>query len=111
MGWPQSGSLDQHVNRCDGVGWAEGTWSGYLVHSCPGPLIPCTVRLCVVPYFPAPPTDDQDDLLNSTHPHYMPALNKHLAAEGTRVTDFIVSTPLCCPARTSLFTGEYAHCT
>ncbi|KAG2496607.1 hypothetical protein HYH03_005428 [Edaphochlamys debaryana] len=55
-------------------------------------------------------TDDQDDILNSTHPYYMPYLNTHLGQGGTRLSNFLVSTGLCCPARTSLFTGRLAHC-
>ncbi|KAG2487607.1 hypothetical protein HYH03_013746 [Edaphochlamys debaryana] len=55
-------------------------------------------------------TDDQDDLLNSTHPHFMPALNARLAQEGTRLSNFVVPTGFCCPARTSLLTGRYSHC-
>ncbi len=70
-------------------------------------------------HFPLPPTpfapvvllvDDQDELLNSTHPHYMPALDKHLAQGGTRLSDFTVPTPVCCPARAALLTGQYPHC-
>ncbi|KAG2484799.1 hypothetical protein HYH03_016452 [Edaphochlamys debaryana] len=56
-------------------------------------------------------TDDQDDLLNSTHPHFMPALDKHLRQQGTRLSNFVVSTGVCCPARVSLHTGRLAHCT
>ncbi|KAG2485149.1 hypothetical protein HYH03_016135 [Edaphochlamys debaryana] len=56
-------------------------------------------------------TDDQDDVMNTTHPYYMPALNRHLAQGGTRLPNFLVSTGVCCPARVSAFTGRYAHCT
>ncbi|KAG2492464.1 hypothetical protein HYH03_009405 [Edaphochlamys debaryana] len=56
-------------------------------------------------------TDDQDDVLNSTHPHYMPALHRLLGQGGTRLSNFLVSTGVCCPARTSLLTGRLAHCT
>ncbi|KAG2500456.1 hypothetical protein HYH03_002023 [Edaphochlamys debaryana] len=37
-------------------------------------------------------------------------MNKLIAQEGTRLSNFIVSTGLCCPARASLFTGRFAHC-
>jgi arylsulfatase A-like enzyme len=30
-------------------------------------------------------------------------------AKGTRFSDAYVTTPLCCPARASIFTGRYAH--
>ncbi|PNW88050.1 hypothetical protein CHLRE_01g012126v5 [Chlamydomonas reinhardtii] len=41
----------------------------------------------------------------------MPALNRLLGAGGTRMSNFVVPTGLCCPARTSLLTGKLAHCT
>ena len=49
--------------------------------------------------------------MNSTHPYYMPALNALIAAQGTRVSNFLVSTGVCCPARASVLTGKLAHCT
>ncbi|GLI61011.1 hypothetical protein VaNZ11_003273 [Volvox africanus] len=55
-------------------------------------------------------TDDQDEVLNSTHPAYMPALNYLLGARGTRFANTLVSTSVCCPARVSLLTGRLAHC-
>lgn len=75
------------------------------------PMPPPRTRggMALLPNFVVIMSDDQDDLLNSTHPHYMPALNKHLGLGGARLTDFTVSTPLCCPARTALLTGQYAH--
>ncbi len=50
-------------------------------------------------------------MTNTTHPYYMPALHRHVATRGTRFTDVTASTPLCCPARATLMTGMYAHCT
>jgi arylsulfatase A-like enzyme len=49
-------------------------------------------------------TDDQrwDSLF------YMPAVKK-LAKEGMNFTNSFVNDPLCCPARTSFMTGQYAH--
>lgn len=49
--------------------------------------------------------------MNSTHPYYMPALNSLIAAQGTRLSNFLVSTGVCCPARASVLTGKLAHCT
>ncbi|KAG2492462.1 hypothetical protein HYH03_009403 [Edaphochlamys debaryana] len=41
----------------------------------------------------------------------MPALHRLLGQGGTRLSNFLVSTGVCCPARTSLLTGRLAHCT
>ncbi len=53
----------------------------------------------------------QDDILNSTHRTYMPALNRLLGDGGTRFSNTLVSTSVCCPARVSLLTGRLPHCT
>jgi N-acetylglucosamine-6-sulfatase len=34
---------------------------------------------------------------------------KIIGSNGVEFSDFIVSYPLCCPSRATLFTGEYAH--
>ena len=57
-----------------------------------------------------PPPRPQDDVLNSTHLAYMPALNSLLGSRGTRFANTISSTSVCCPARVSLLTGRLAHC-
>ncbi|KXZ51607.1 hypothetical protein GPECTOR_12g571 [Gonium pectorale] len=54
-------------------------------------------------------TDDQDYMLNSTHPRYMPALNTHLAEAGLQLRNFLISTAACCPSRSILMTGRYTH--
>lgn len=36
--------------------------------------------------------DDQDYLLNTTHPSYMPALNKHIIDKGLQLRNFLIST-------------------
>jgi arylsulfatase A-like enzyme len=64
---------------------------------------------------PAPPrpnilvvmTDDQP--VSHVIPRAMPATVKHLQRKGTRFTDSIVTTPLCCPSRAAFLTGQYAH--
>jgi arylsulfatase A-like enzyme len=39
----------------------------------------------------------------------MPATRRIFLNKGTRYTNAVATTPLCCPARTSLLTGQYAH--
>jgi N-acetylglucosamine-6-sulfatase len=52
-------------------------------------------------------TDDQT--LSSYTPSVMPNTTRLLANKGTTFTDAIVTTPLCCPSRASIITGQYAH--
>jgi len=40
---------------------------------------------------------------------YMPNVRKLLAQKGTQFTNAIDSFPLCCPARATFITGQYAH--
>lgn len=39
----------------------------------------------------------------------MPKTRRWLARDGTRYSNAFSTTPLCCPARASLFSGRYAH--
>jgi len=39
----------------------------------------------------------------------MPKTKRLLERRGTLFTDYIASTPQCCPSRASLITGQYAH--
>lgn len=50
-------------------------------------------------------TDDQTAASLST----MPQVNRLLGDEGTRFETAIASFPLCCPARATALTGQYAH--
>jgi N-acetylglucosamine-6-sulfatase len=50
-------------------------------------------------------TDDQA----LTDVALMPNVRKLLAAQGTTFADAIDSYPLCCPARATFITGQYAH--
>ncbi len=50
-------------------------------------------------------TDDQR--INTMH--QMPQTRELFAGGGTRFPHAFVTTPLCCPSRASIFTGEYAH--
>jgi len=40
---------------------------------------------------------------------FMPKIRRQLIQRGTRFTRFFNSYPLCCPARTTLLTGQFAH--
>jgi N-acetylglucosamine-6-sulfatase len=52
-------------------------------------------------------TDDQ--ALSELDRHTMPKTMRLLAAQGTTFTDSIVTTPLCCPSRAAVLTGQYGH--
>ncbi|XP_017962761.1 N-acetylglucosamine-6-sulfatase-like isoform X1 [Drosophila navojoa] len=52
-------------------------------------------------------TDDQDVELHGLHP--LQKTTQFLTEYGTKFTNAYTSTPLCCPARASLLTGQYAH--
>ena len=39
----------------------------------------------------------------------MPNFKKHLVEGGTTFSNSFVTTPNCCPSRTTFFTGQYAH--
>ena len=39
----------------------------------------------------------------------MPQVNKLLVDKGTMFMTYLVTTPLCAPARASLFTGRFPH--
>jgi hypothetical protein len=52
-------------------------------------------------------TDDQRwDTLRA-----MPTVQKELVAHGVTFTNSFVANPLCCPSRSSIFTGQYSHST
>jgi arylsulfatase A-like enzyme len=40
---------------------------------------------------------------------YMPTVKNVLMAKGVNFTNGFVTTPLCCPSRASILTGEYVH--
>lgn len=50
-------------------------------------------------------TDD----MASTDVRFMPNVRKLLAKRGTTFADAVDSFPLCCPARATFITGQYAH--
>jgi N-acetylglucosamine-6-sulfatase len=50
-------------------------------------------------------TDDQHD----SNLRSMPIVRRRLVGRGVRFTNGFVADPLCCPSRTALLTGSYAH--
>ncbi len=40
---------------------------------------------------------------------FMPNVQERLVAQGTTFTDSIITLPVCCPARATFLTGQYAH--
>jgi arylsulfatase A-like enzyme len=52
-------------------------------------------------------TDDQNyaQFTRNTMPNTFRIMGKH----GTRFTDHIATTPVCCPSRASMLTGQYGH--
>ena len=52
-------------------------------------------------------TDDQT--ISQTGPRVMPQVNKLLRDRGTSFPNAFLTTPLCCPSRATLLTGQYGH--
>lgn len=50
-----------------------------------------------------------DQALDSFNREAMPKTFNLLVDQGTVPQDFVVTTPLCCPSRASLLTGQYGH--
>lgn len=53
--------------------------------------------------------DDSDVSLGSASALSMPALHANIVAEGLNFSAAHVTSPICCPSRTSLFSGRYPH--
>src|SRR5690242_18182466 len=71
------------------------TTAGARAHQAPAPIRPNIVFVL---------TDD----LSWNLVQYMPHVQQ-LEREGMTFTNFTVTDSLCCPSRTSIFTGEYPH--
>ncbi|KAL6730821.1 hypothetical protein Aduo_001754 [Ancylostoma duodenale] len=52
-------------------------------------------------------TDDQDIELGSMT--FMPKVMRLMKEKGTEFKGGFVSTPICCPSRSSILTGMYVH--
>ncbi|BFZ15526.1 hypothetical protein BsWGS_18565 [Bradybaena similaris] len=52
-------------------------------------------------------TDDQDVELLGQYP--MPKTKQLIADQGIKFTNMFVTSPLCCPSRSSILTGQYIH--
>ncbi|KAI9032020.1 arylsulfatase 2 precursor [Hyaloraphidium curvatum] len=52
-------------------------------------------------------TDDQDATYDSLE--YMPSLQKHLIKQGANFVNHHVTTPVCCPSRTSVLRSQFVH--
>lgn len=52
-------------------------------------------------------TDDQDVVLNGLNP--MIQTQQLIANRGATFLNAFTSSPICCPSRSSLLTGQYAH--
>ena len=52
-------------------------------------------------------TDDQP--ASALTPAVMPRTSRRLARRGTTFSEAVATTPLCCPARATMLTGQYGH--
>ena len=52
-------------------------------------------------------TDDQP--ASTLTPAVMPKTSRRLTRRGTTFSEAVATTPLCCPARASILTGQYGH--
>ena len=59
------------------------------------------------PNFVVIETDDQT--LRQFGRGVMPFTERQLGRKGTELTNYMVTSPFCCPSRGSLLTGQYAH--
>ena len=50
-----------------------------------------------------------DARVDDLDPRFMPQANALIGDQGARFTRFYAPFPLCCPARATLLTGQYAH--
>ncbi|MCI0634331.1 MAG: sulfatase-like hydrolase/transferase, partial [Actinobacteria bacterium] len=72
-----------------------------------GPLAPGAAKDGKRPNIVVVVTDDQT--LASLSAATMPSTVALIGGGGTEFTNAVVTTPLCCPSRASMLTGQYAH--
>lgn len=80
-----------------------GCWLIFVLSSCRSS--PPSIAHPDQPNFIVLMTDDQVYYSIS----YMPILENELINTGINFTQGFVTTPLCCPSRASILTGQYAH--
>ena len=51
--------------------------------------------------------DDLDAKLGTLNT--MPHLQELMTSQGLTIEDFLISTPVCCPSRSSILRGQYTH--
>lgn len=73
----------------------------------PPPVPECAARSGPRPNFVILLTDDQERRL--TDASYTPAITQRLVDGGLSFDKAYVTTSLCCPSRTSILSGQYAH--
>jgi hypothetical protein len=61
-----------------------------VLSSCPAAAQPCKPNIVLIL------VDDQDPDLNTTHPAYMPKLNKWFVEGGVEIKQHRINTPICC---------------
>lgn len=85
-----------------GQGKGPGASSTPVASSSGGPVAPGAKKAPNILFVLA---DDQ----RADSVSCMPKLRQEVAAKGVTFSHYFASTPLCCPARTTLMTGLYAH--
>lgn len=70
-------------------------------------LFHLTITLALKPNFVVILTDDQDVLLDGLKP--MQRTLKYIANNGVTFENAFANTPICCPSRSTILTGKYAH--